>query len=320
MGKENKHKPLELYQVNYLNQMKRPIILNFNSFGYAEFDIPGVVDIGDPILFIESKDFIGIVPKKEFSIQNSKPSESFVGKSRKGFVKSIYDLENNDGSLSKLIIFSTKEYELDIKEDVLNEIENSDILKATVTQFSEYGAILNYKGIILELNDGAFSKKTISTKTIFSIGDTIYVKFKKFRNNKRKILVSPIIPFPKPDYLKELSLEDIDKDKTYNAEIRKLTANKIIVSIGRNDKNNPINVICKYPLSLLGYISKDIPVRVKITNSDKKNKILFGFITDINRDFVDDSIFEYQRLIDEYEFENKNKDKDEILVHEREEN
>lgn len=298
MSNNKEHRALPLGLVKSLQERKKPIIVEFVRFGRANFEIDGVVAINDPILYIKSDDFVGIVPKSEFSIQKVKPSERLVGKTRLAYVHSEYQLENPDGSKQVLVIFSTREYEQELKQDAIDEIVNSAYVTATVLSFTEYGAMLQYKGLTLELNDGAFSGKSVPARTVLSTGDEIDVVFRKFRNGGRKILVQPRYQFPMPDYMQPRDRATLEKGQVFTAKIRSITPNSVLVSIGRDHsrgQNQPILVSCRPPHPAVAqYLTLDTPVRVKLT---KVGDRMHGSIEEINRDFVDDAIFAYRDLV-----------------------
>ena len=299
---KREHKPLTISVVRALHEQEKPVYLEFEKLEPAGFEIPEIVDYGEPVLYVRAKDFIGIVPNSKFSIQKIKPSKRVVGKTRAAYVYGEFQLTNPDDSTTPLVIFSTKDYQAEKKVDVLNEIESAEFITAKVMSFNTYGTQLLYKGLVLEMNNRSFTNKVVSPDTVLTPGDEIDVKFRKYRNRKQKIIVDPVVAFPVPSYEEALDFDKIEVGKVFNAEIRKLEPTYIIVKIGRDNsegKFQPILVRCRHPHPVVSqYLAVDIPVRVKIVKKST-GKQLAGSIIDIDRDFVDDNILEYRRAIEE---------------------
>lgn len=296
-----KHRPLTLGLVHSLTEREKPIILEFAELKPSTFEIPDVVKAGEQILHVRSEGFMGVVPTSLFSIQKQKPNQGTVGRTRMGYVHSEYELQNPDGSKLPLVIFTTKDYERELKSGALETITTSESIPAEVMSFTEYGAILRYEGLLMELNNTSFSGKSVPVSTVLSVGDVIDVRFKKFRSNGRKIIVEPVIPFPHPSYLNELDRSTINRGDVFLAEVKNIGPMSIRVSIGREVKgnqNSPMSVMCRHPHPAVSqYLSKDIPVQVRINKVTDRR--IDGIIVEINRDFVDDAIFEYRQRIAE---------------------
>lgn len=297
-NKTKEHRPLTLGLVRALAKKSSPIYIEYTTVQPATFEIPNLVSAGEDVMVIRSADFMGVVPKSELSFQKSKPDNRLIGQSRGAYLLDEYELENADGSTTNLVILSVKAFEKERKADVLEDLQSSEFVTAQVSGFSEYGAILRYKGLILELNNGSFSGKTVPASTVLSVGDEVDVVFRKFRHGGRTIIVDPLYPFPHPEYMNPVDRSALEVGQVFNAEIRNITPTLISVSIGRDTeggRNFPMLATCRHPHPAVAqYLSADIPVRVKLT---KVGRHLRASIVDINRDYVDDAIFEYRQMV-----------------------
>lgn len=305
MTNTTERKPISLSLVRSCSEAIKPVFIEFEDLRPANFEIPDLIKAGEEVLYVKARDFIGVVPRSEFAVQKIKPSRKAIGRSKGSFVHSEYELQNPDGSKQTLVVFSTREYEAQFKNKVYDEIESSEFIRAKVVSFTEYGTILIYKGVMVEMNDGSFSDKTVPSRSVLSIGEEVDVRFRKFRNRKQKVIVDPVIPFPKMSYNEPLDKTTIKKGQIFNGEIKKIDSTSVQVVIGRDvtgGRNVGIKAVCRHPHPAISqYLSMDVPVRVKIlSDNNGKSNFFRGSIEDINRDFVDDHIFEYRQKLEEH--------------------
>lgn len=181
------------------------------------------------------KNFIALIKKEEYELYHN----SFPKNDKKKLYRPMQVLVTNIFEVGgkMIVLLSGDKYQRSIRENVLKEIESVNSFKAKVVGFMEYGAILEYKNIKLELSNSNFSfNKDISLNRVFHLQDEIEVKFDRLKKNGRIIRVIPTKMFPKPDYLEVKNFEEFQLDDIVKGKIVNTTPATVSVMLGYDSR------------------------------------------------------------------------------------
>lgn len=237
----------------------------------AQESIGNYIEAGSKYAVVFSdKDIKVYLPEKEHSAYHN----TFKKKMTYKFLK-VTVLEKIDN----IYIVSAREYTRLKNQPILEELKAANFVKARVIGFSEFSAILDYKGLQLELTNKDFSSRgTVSVSDVFRPNDVIPVVFDRVKKNGRVIKVKALSPYPKPEYLDIKSISDFEIGEVYLGKIIKTTPTAISVMLAydsaapKDDQGRPtgfermIVLTAQHPEPILDeYMIKNLPVEVLIT-------------------------------------------------------
>lgn len=181
------------------------------------------------------KNFIALIKKEEYELYHNSFPKNNKTKLYRPFQVLVTNIFEVDGKMIALL--SGDKFQRSMRDKVLEEIKQADSFTAKVVGFMEYGAILEYKNVKLELSNSTFSfNKDISLDRVFHINDQIQVKFDRLKKNGRVIRVVPITMFPKPEYLEVKDFNHFQVDDIVKGKVVNLTPASVSVMLGYDSR------------------------------------------------------------------------------------
>lgn len=278
------------------------ILIQITELGPSKYELPGVKK-GEEVAIINTDGFYGVIPRLEYSAYHN----SFKKNVRNKLIKAIIIGKYAASDGTKIIVFSSKQYELQDREDDLQELQEAEFVTGRIIGFNDYSAIVKYKKLHLQLSNADFSDKgDIKIEDVLKINDEIKVVFSKMKKRGRIIKVKPLVPFPKPEYLENINRSELKEGQIVKGKITRTSPKNILILIGKNEgvekngkivgKNSVILASALHPNPVLDeFMIPGIIVDVELTKITEE--FIFCKIVDVNMNIYDDNMLKYNMSI-----------------------